>query len=112
MVDSVAEKSGRANLFAAVTRSLKADTITICDSLNYIKGFRYQMYCAAREAHARVCTVRHLLPDLLYEAEQELSLKDPYRDSSGQMSGMAREARRVLVQACDVCRVARLRVYP
>lgn len=57
VADSIAEKSGRANLFAAVTRSLGPGTITICDSLNYIKGFRYQMYCAAREAHARVCTV-------------------------------------------------------
>jgi hypothetical protein len=40
-----------------VTRHLGPDTIVICDSPNYIKGFRYQMYCAAREAHARVCTV-------------------------------------------------------
>lgn len=55
--DSKVEKSGRANLFSAVLRSLGPDTILICDSLNYIKGFRYQMYCAAREAHARVCTV-------------------------------------------------------
>lgn len=60
--DSVAEKSGRANLFAAVTRSLAADTIVICDSVNYIKGFRYQMYCAAREAHARVCTIHVASP--------------------------------------------------
>lgn len=33
------------------------DTILIVDSLNYIKGFRYQMYCAAREMKIRVCTV-------------------------------------------------------
>jgi tRNA uridine 5-carbamoylmethylation protein Kti12 len=32
----------------------------IVDSLNYIKGFRYQMYCAARELKARVCTVRNI----------------------------------------------------
>ena len=56
-VDSTAEKAGRASLFGAVMRSLGPDTITICDNLNYIKGFRYQMYCAARESHARVCTV-------------------------------------------------------
>ncbi|ORX34635.1 chromatin associated protein KTI12 [Kockovaella imperatae] len=55
--DSKVEKSGRANLFSNVTRSLGQETITICDSLNYIKGFRYQMYCAAREASCRVCTV-------------------------------------------------------
>jgi protein KTI12 len=55
--DSISEKSGRANIYSAVTRNLGPDTIVICDSPNYIKGFRYQMYCAAREAHARVCTV-------------------------------------------------------
>ena len=66
-LDSVAEKSGRANIFAAVIRSLGPDTITICDSPNYIKGFRYQMYCAAREAHVRVCTVSHPEPLLLFQ---------------------------------------------
>jgi len=33
------------------------DTILIVDALNYIKGFRYQLYCAAREFKLRVCTV-------------------------------------------------------
>lgn len=37
-------------------------TITIVDSANYIKGFRYQMYCAAREAVVRVATVRVAAP--------------------------------------------------
>ena len=36
---------------------MAADKILIVDSLNYIKGFRYQMYCAAREMKLRVCTV-------------------------------------------------------
>lgn len=39
-------------------RSLSPSTVTIVDSANYIKGFRYQMYCAAREAGVRVATVR------------------------------------------------------
>ena len=55
---SLAEKPARASLFANVTREMRNDTILLCDSLNYIKGFRYQMYCAAREATLRVCTVR------------------------------------------------------
>jgi hypothetical protein len=33
------------------------DTILIVDALNYIKGLRYQLYCAAREFKLRVCTV-------------------------------------------------------
>jgi protein KTI12 len=36
---------------------MNKDTIVILDSLNYIKGFRYQLYCAAKEAGVRVCTV-------------------------------------------------------
>jgi hypothetical protein len=42
-------------------RQMALDTILIVDGLNYIKGFRYQMYCAAREMKLRVCTVRHPL---------------------------------------------------
>ena len=42
----------------AVQREMSPDTIIILDSLNYIKGFRYQLYCAAREMKLRTCTVR------------------------------------------------------
>jgi len=54
---SSSEKSARASLFAAVQRHMAVDTILIVDSLNYIKGFRYQLYCAARELKLRTCTV-------------------------------------------------------
>ena len=57
---SSSEKSARASLFAAVQRHMAVDTILIIDSLNYIKGFRYQLYCAARELKLRTCTVRNL----------------------------------------------------
>lgn len=39
-------------------RQMGQDTLLIVDGMNYIKGFRYQMYCAAREFKLRVCTVR------------------------------------------------------
>ncbi|KAI0744184.1 chromatin associated protein KTI12 [Daedaleopsis nitida] len=55
--DGRAEKPARASLFTAVQRQMGQDTILIVDSMNYIKGFRYQMYCAAREHKLRVCTV-------------------------------------------------------
>ncbi|WVR03463.1 hypothetical protein IAU60_000454 [Kwoniella sp. DSM 27419] len=59
---SAQEKPGRASLYSNVSRSLGTDTITIVDSANYIKGFRYQMYCAAREAHVRVATLHVVAP--------------------------------------------------
>lgn len=54
--ESRSEKPARGTLFTAVQRALTPDKIVILDSLNYIKGFRYQLYCAARESRARVCT--------------------------------------------------------
>lgn len=56
--DSHSEKPARGALFTAVQRALALDKIVILDSLNYIKGFRYQLYCAARESKVRICTVR------------------------------------------------------
>jgi protein KTI12 len=45
-------------------RALTKDTIVIVDGLNYIKGYRYQMYCVTRELSMRVATVG--LPDLCH----------------------------------------------
>ncbi|KAH8107968.1 chromatin associated protein KTI12 [Cristinia sonorae] len=55
--NSRSEKPARGALFTAMQRQMGQDTILIVDALNYIKGFRYQMYCAARELKLRVCTV-------------------------------------------------------
>jgi len=55
--DSRSEKLVRAALFTAVQRNMNPSTIVILDSLNYIKGYRYQLYCAAKEAGVRVCTI-------------------------------------------------------
>jgi len=55
--ESRSEKPARAALFTAMQRQMALDTILIVDALNYIKGFRYQMYCAAREMKLRVCTI-------------------------------------------------------
>ncbi|KAH7885058.1 chromatin associated protein KTI12 [Phlebopus sp. FC_14] len=60
--DSRSEKPARGTLFTAIQRHLGSGTIVIVDSLNYIKGFRYQMYCAAREMKVRICTVYVLTP--------------------------------------------------
>ncbi|VDN20570.1 unnamed protein product [Gongylonema pulchrum] len=33
-----------------VRRLISKDRLVICDSLNYIKGFRYELFCIAKEA--------------------------------------------------------------
>ena len=60
--DSRSEKPARQALLTAMQRQMSQDTILIMDGLNYIKGFRYQMYCAARELKLRVCTVSQRTP--------------------------------------------------
>lgn len=66
--ESCSEKPARGTFFTAVQRALALDKIIILDSLNYIKGFRYQLYCAAREAKCRVCTVYVITkPDICRE---------------------------------------------
>ena len=42
-------------------RQLAANTILILDGMNYIKGFRYQLHCAVREAKLRSCTVGSII---------------------------------------------------
>lgn len=59
---SSAEKKTRADLRTRTLRALQPDRVVICDSLNYIKGFRYELYCAAREAGAAYCVVWTLSP--------------------------------------------------
>ncbi len=55
--DSNSEKKARGALISAVERFLSKEDIVICDSLNYIKGFRYQLYCVARGIGTPVCTL-------------------------------------------------------
>jgi len=47
---SQAEKSTRSSLKAKVDRSLTDDpsSLVICDSLNYIKGYRYELHCLSK----------------------------------------------------------------
>lgn len=54
------EKDARATEYSAVKRALGKDTMVVMDSLNYIKGFRYQLYCEAKAVQTPSCVVRIL----------------------------------------------------
>lgn len=58
------EKRVRAALLSAVERHLTRDTIVICDAMNYIKGFRYQLYCIARNLNTQSCVVNEKIHTL------------------------------------------------
>eukprot|EP01036_Dinobryon_divergens_P027943 gene27943-36809_t len=55
--DSQTEKAVRGSLKSAVDRRLSADSVVVLDSLNYIKGFRYELYCSARTFRTPHCVV-------------------------------------------------------
>uniref|UniRef100_A0A8D1KJ62 Protein KTI12 homolog n=1 Tax=Sus scrofa TaxID=9823 RepID=A0A8D1KJ62_PIG len=60
--DSAREKALRGALRAAVERRLSRHDVVIIDSLNYIKGFRYELYCLARAARTTLCVVYCVRP--------------------------------------------------
>ena len=51
------EKSTRGALKSAVDHKLNADCYVILDSLNYIKGYRYELYCSARSFRTPHCVI-------------------------------------------------------
>ncbi|XP_020080030.1 protein KTI12 homolog [Ananas comosus] len=55
--DMVAEKNLRGVLRSEVDRSVSKDNIIIVDSLNSIKGYRYELWCLARAAGIRYCVL-------------------------------------------------------
>ncbi|XP_049937037.1 protein KTI12 homolog [Nymphaea colorata] len=55
--DMTAEKNLRGVLRSEVDRSLSKDNIVIVDSLNNIKGYRYELWCLARAAGIKYCVV-------------------------------------------------------
>ncbi len=55
--NNASEKDARATIYAAVKRVLSGRDIVILDGTNYIKGWRYQLYCEAKAARTPHCIV-------------------------------------------------------
>ena len=51
------EKDARAAFSSAIKRVLSQDVIVVADGMNYIKGFRYQLYCEAKAVQTPNCVV-------------------------------------------------------
>ncbi|EMC99292.1 hypothetical protein BAUCODRAFT_146255 [Baudoinia panamericana UAMH 10762] len=51
------EKDARATFSSALKRSLSRDVIVVADGMNYIKGFRYQLYCEAKAVQTPHCVI-------------------------------------------------------
>uniref|UniRef100_A0A336MYV6 Protein KTI12 homolog n=1 Tax=Culicoides sonorensis TaxID=179676 RepID=A0A336MYV6_CULSO len=55
--DSQKEKMGRADLKSEALRLLTPSDVVILDAGNYIKGYRYELYCASKETRNNKCTL-------------------------------------------------------
>ena len=52
------EKNTRGLIKSATNHKLNSECYVIVDSLNYIKGYRYELYCAARTFRTPHCVVQ------------------------------------------------------
>ncbi|TLD30734.1 hypothetical protein PspLS_02130 [Pyricularia sp. CBS 133598] len=55
---NASEKDARAAIYAAVRRVLSPRDIVILDHLNYIKGWRYQLFCEAKNISTPSCVLQ------------------------------------------------------
>ena len=79
---SFAEKKIRGSLKGAVDHRLSADRWIIVDSLNYIKGFRYELFCTARSSRTPHCVVWVECPtDVSNTWNESLGTADAPRES-------------------------------
>lgn len=76
------EKDARATLSSAIKRVLDRDTIVVADGMNYIKGFRYQLYCEAKAVQTTNCVVHIGTPADKCRELNELALKSSSSSSS------------------------------
>ena len=54
---SQAEKAGRSAFRASMERKLTSSRVVLMDYLNDVKGFRYELWCRAREVASTYCVV-------------------------------------------------------
>ncbi|CCE64145.1 hypothetical protein TPHA_0G03040 [Tetrapisispora phaffii CBS 4417] len=62
------ERKLRSEIMSAVKRDLSKTNIVIVDSLNYIKGFRYQLHCEVKNSSSTFCLIQTMCPvDVILE---------------------------------------------
>ncbi|KAI0881855.1 chromatin associated protein KTI12 [Annulohypoxylon maeteangense] len=55
---NASEKDARASIYGAVKRALSDRDIVILDGLNYIKGWRYQLFCESKAVRTPSCVLQ------------------------------------------------------
>lgn len=65
--DGVSEKMTRGFLKSNVEKHIQSGGLVIFDSINYIKGYRYEIYCISRAVKTSYCLVTFLLSSALLQ---------------------------------------------
>ncbi|GMG60198.1 unnamed protein product [Ambrosiozyma monospora] len=80
--ESVTEKSARGTQISAVKRDISRNNIVILDSLNYIKGFRYQLNCESKALSTPYCVVQVVTPsEICFDWNSKREGKDKWDES-------------------------------
>ncbi|CDO94465.1 unnamed protein product [Kluyveromyces dobzhanskii CBS 2104] len=61
-VGSNEERRARSKILSVVKRDLSRQKVVIVDSLNYIKGFRYQLHCEVKNVMTTYCLIHTVCP--------------------------------------------------
>lgn len=61
-ISSKNERKLRSEIISAVKRDLSKNNIVVVDSLNYIKGFRYQLHCEVKNVSTTYCLIHTMCP--------------------------------------------------
>ncbi|KAI0901858.1 chromatin associated protein KTI12 [Annulohypoxylon nitens] len=78
---NASEKDARASIYGAVKRVLSDRDIVILDGLNYIKGWRYQLFCESKAVRTPSCVLQIGCDKERAKAVNEARLKK--RDCAG-----------------------------
>ncbi|KAK9493362.1 chromatin associated protein KTI12 [Lipomyces doorenjongii] len=76
--DAKQEKIARANVMSAIKRFFSREDIVVVDGLNYIKGFRYQIFCEAKAEQTTFAVVHVGTPANVCRAWNEAVQKNPW----------------------------------
>lgn len=71
--DRESEKAIRSKQISAVKKHLAPDNLVILDSLCYIKGFRYQLYCEAKAVGTTSCVLLVAAPAEICRSRNEIT---------------------------------------
>ncbi|OBT45675.1 hypothetical protein VE00_03945 [Pseudogymnoascus sp. WSF 3629] len=83
---NASEKDARARVYAEVKRHLSPNDLVICDAAggNYIKGWRYQLFCEAKALRTPCCVVHVGMPVETAKEVNEARLAARERGEEGQ----------------------------